>query len=441
MRAVRPYTTRGAALVGASVIAVVPLAPPPAPGALTNDQVRQVSLAAESSLLYIAPNVVNALLSMPAWEVQAMDRFADAMLATGSWQVWSPTNVFGFDEQDPPKLQAFVDALIPFQPFSSALGEDLSWWARANLPMSAGCAALPGACPDLGELVAGMFQVPMSQLYSGYTFPAVTNPFTGEETSWSGQYVQLEPWRPFTSTWEWLVAPPQQAEAVSPGDAFETTQKLVTSVFASYYPFVQNSEWYNDDQTDLAPFFRSLAPILCSSCDPADPYDNPWLYDNYPPDFTDQDAAPDMSATPGDISSDQAAENDAVSTAIVAVDEDADGNLGTPRTPTPPADDAVTIGTETHPLDTEDDAPLAAAELEADDVSGSGPNRSPADATSTTARSINDEAESEANGIGDNQGDDRGDGASDSNANAHNDNSGGDDGAGNDNRSSSGDGK
>lgn len=426
--------------MGASVISVVPLAPPPAPDAVTNDQVRQVSLAAESSLLYIAPNVVNALLSMPAWEVQAMDRFADAMLATGSWQVWSPTNVFGFDEQDPPKLQAFVDALIPFQPFSSALGEDLSWWARANLPMSAGCAALPGACPDLGELVAGMFQVPMSQLHSGYTFPAVTNPFTGEETSWSGQYVQREPWRPFTSTWEWLVAPPQQAEAVSLSDAFDTTQKLVTSVFASYYPFVQNSEWYNDDQTDLAPFFRSLAPILCSSCDPADPYDNPWLYDNYPPDFTEQDPVPDMSATPGDISSDQAAENDAVSPAVVAVDEDADGESGTPRTAMPPAEDAIAISPETHLLDTEDDAPPAAAELESDDVSDSGPNRSPADATSTTARSINDEAESEANGIGDDQsddrGDDQGDEASDSNANGRND-SGGDDSAGNDDSSSS----
>ncbi len=93
-----------------------------------------------------------------------MDRFVDATIATGSWQVWSPTNVFGFDEQDPPKLTAFIDMVIPFKPFSSVLGEQLSWWARANLPMNAGCAALPGACPDLGALLNSMFKVPMSRM-------------------------------------------------------------------------------------------------------------------------------------------------------------------------------------------------------------------------------------------------------------------------------------
>ena len=46
---------------------------------------------------------------------------------------------------------------------------------------------------------------------------------------------------------------------------------------------MQNSEWYNDDETKLAPLFRALAPILCPSCDPDNPYDNPYLYENYPP--------------------------------------------------------------------------------------------------------------------------------------------------------------
>ena len=315
--AVRPYVTAGVALVGASVISVAPIQPtaaferivtqdysltaastltcaPGSPSALCGGNVGVLALpdglganalaASDPSLLYVPVNLVNMFLSIPAWEVQAMDRFADAMIGTGSWQVWSPTNVFGFDEWDPPKLKAFVDMLAPIKPFSSVFGDQLSWWARANLPMNAGCAALPGACPDLGALLDSMFKVPMSQLYEGYTFPTVTNPFTGEETSWSGQYVKLEPFGPITSMWDYLTAPPTGPEAVPLSDYFTVPVKLGKALFDAFYPFVQNSEWYNDDQTGLAPFFRALAPVLCKSCTPGKPvYDNPWLYENYPP--------------------------------------------------------------------------------------------------------------------------------------------------------------
>ena len=180
--ALRPYVTAGVALVGASVICATPIQPTPStervvgqdyhltaastvtcvPGdtsALCGDAVgaalpgltANAVVGTKPSLLYVPVNLLDMFLSVPAWEIQAMDRLADAMIATGSWQVWSPTNVFGFDEQDPPKLTALVDMVIPFKPFSSVLGEQLSWWARANLPMNAGCAALPGACPDWGR--------------------------------------------------------------------------------------------------------------------------------------------------------------------------------------------------------------------------------------------------------------------------------------------------
>ena len=318
--AVRPYVTAGVALVGASVISVTPIQPtsiahravsqdysltaasatsclPGSTSALCDDTAGAAltdglginALAVGGpSLLYVPINLFNMALSIPAWEIQAMDRFADAMIATGSWQVWGPTNVFGFDEQDPPKLQAFIDMLIPIKPFSSVLGEDLSWWARANLPMNSGCAALPGACPDLGALLSSMFKVPMSQLYAGYTFPeegeeGSTNPFTGEPVSWAGETVTLEPFGPVTSMWDYLTAPPTGVETVPLSDYFTVPLKLGKALFDSFYPFVQNSEWYNDEQTGLAPFFRALAPILCPSCDPDNPYDNPYLYDNYPP--------------------------------------------------------------------------------------------------------------------------------------------------------------
>ena len=54
-------------------------------------------------------------------------------------------------------------------------------------------------------------------------------------------------------------------------------KSLAKSVKDAFYPFVQNSQWFDDKNTILAPLFRSLAPALCKSCDPVDPYDNPWL--------------------------------------------------------------------------------------------------------------------------------------------------------------------
>lgn len=319
--AVRPYVTAGVALVGASVISVTPINPTPvaersvtqdysltaassptcAPGSLSAlcadagdgaalpTALPLAALGTDPSLLYVPINLLNMALSIPAWEIQAMDRFADAMIGTGSWQVWGPTNVFGFDEWDPPKLQAFVDMLIPIKPFSSVIGEDLSWWARANLPMNSGCAALPGACPDLGGLLGSMFKVSLLDLYQGYTFPAEgeegsTNPFTGEPVSWAGETVKLEPFGAFTSMWDYLTAPPTGPETVPLSDYFSVPAKLGKALFDSFYPFVQNSEWYNDEQTSFAPLFRALAPLLCPSCTPGQPvYDNPWLYDNYPP--------------------------------------------------------------------------------------------------------------------------------------------------------------
>lgn len=319
--AVRPYVTAGVALVGASVISVTPIqpvsladsavtrdysltaasSPTCAPGslsALCGDATGAAALptglpvtalGTDPSLLYVPINLLNMALSIPAWEIQAMDRFADAMIGTGSWQVWGPTNVFGFDEWDPPKLQGFVDILIPIKPFSSVLGEDLSWWARANLPMNSGCAALPGACPNLGGLLGSMFKVSLLDLYQGYTFPAAgeegsTNPFTGEPVSWAGQTVKLDPFGPMTSMWDYLTAPPTGPETVPLSDYFSVPAKLGKALFDSFYPFVQNSEWFNDEQTNFAPLFRALAPLLCPSCTPGKPvYDNPWLYENYPP--------------------------------------------------------------------------------------------------------------------------------------------------------------
>ena len=276
-----------AALLGAGVLAVSP-----APTVDERVSSRPYTLTAATVGLGNVPgNLLNLVLSVPAWETQAMNRFADAMLATGSWQVWGPTNVVGFDEEDPPKLKALIDMLVPVKPLSTALGERFGWWAAANLPMNPGCAAQPGACPHQGAFMSIAMKVPMSTLYQGYQFPEVTNPFTGEPTSWSGQYVKLERGAPATALRAYLTAPPTGPETVSPGEFAAAVGAVGKSVRQAFYPFVQDSEWFNGSHLGTARLFRKLAPQLCPTCDPDKPYDNPWLYDNYPPNNPDRVAA------------------------------------------------------------------------------------------------------------------------------------------------------
>ncbi len=96
--------------------------------------------------------------------------------------------------------------------------------------------------------------------------------------------MKLEPFGAFTSMWDYLAAPPTGPETVPLSDYFSVPAKLGKALFDSFYPFVQNSEWFNDQQTNFAPLFRALAPLLCPSCTPGKPvYDNPWLYEHYPP--------------------------------------------------------------------------------------------------------------------------------------------------------------
>lgn len=307
--AVRPYLGAGIAALSIAAVSLTPIE-----AAATTDrtsvQSYRLTAASEPSLANVPANLLTLILSIPAWEIQAMDRFADAMIATGSWQVWGPTNVLGFDEQDPPKLKAVIDMMIPVAPFSAALGDEVSWWAKANLPMNAGCAARPGACPALNALLDSMFKVPMSRLHGGYQFPAVINPFTGGPTSWSGQYVKVDPWGAFAALGAYLTGPRQSVATVTLAEASAVVSKTAKAIADAYNPFVPNSEWFNPEQTGLAPAFRTLAPTFCRSCDPDNPYDNPWLHDNYRPESVPPASAAVVAAEEGDIAA--AAKPDAV---------------------------------------------------------------------------------------------------------------------------------
>ena len=311
-----PYVTAGVALVGASLIAVTPIAPQASASSPEHRAVAMdVSLAAATcvttdgavcggadapatypaitanNVFNIPVNLFNAIVSIPAAEVAGMNLLAKSLEDTGSLLVWSPTNVFGFDQADPDKLRAIYNLLIPFPALSSVIGEQAVVWAQANFPVNPGCAALPGACPDPAAILSETLKVPTSQLYSGYTFPTKVNPFDGSSVGYPDGYVQLDPDAPGKAFLASLVAPPTGPQTVTLAEVGASFARLGAALFNSFYPFVQNSEYYNPDQTGLAYVFRALSPILCGNCnrDPADGYAGvyqpDYLYDNYDPHY------------------------------------------------------------------------------------------------------------------------------------------------------------
>jgi hypothetical protein len=204
---VRPYAAAaGVALLGASVIAVTPVAPPPAPE--VNVASAEVRLAAASSLLNVPVNLLIDLVNIPHNEVQALDYLSRSLIFSGPWFVVSATNIWGVDPGDPGHFMSTVNLLVPFPALSglgldqsnqTGLGQQLWHFVAAELPVSKYCDASgcpPGVpiSPITGitsvdqtlwglALTAGLysawvkfplfnnwFTVPISELVSGYTF-------------------------------------------------------------------------------------------------------------------------------------------------------------------------------------------------------------------------------------------------------------------------------
>ena len=96
---VRPGVTAAVALVGASVIAVTPVAPPPPPEIHVASA--EVRLAAESSILNIPINLIQDIIDIPYNYVQGINTLGQSLLFTGTWLLASSTNVWGTDPGDP----------------------------------------------------------------------------------------------------------------------------------------------------------------------------------------------------------------------------------------------------------------------------------------------------------------------------------------------------
>ena len=142
-RSMRPYAMAGVALVGASVIAVTPVAPPPPPEMRVASA--EVRLAAAPSLLNVPVNLLIDIINIPHAEIQAIDLFARAQMFSGPWFIVSASNIWGIDPGDPPRFRAVVGMLAPFPALSGlyldqndqrGLGQQVWMLVAAELPVS-----------------------------------------------------------------------------------------------------------------------------------------------------------------------------------------------------------------------------------------------------------------------------------------------------------------
>ena len=265
MKAARLYVTAGAALVVAGVVAITPIAPPPPDVYVASPAMRLT--AASASIANVPVNLIQAIANVPANEIAAMQSMADALLFTGSWWVGSPSNIYGTDPTDPPFVKALVALLVPFPALSGPLGEQLVILAEAESPVNAGCTFW---CPDPLAYLRGVFQVPLGQLISGYTFPTVVDPLgpvegefgfpgtgPGNTVPWSDTTVKLDPTEPFTSLVESLVNPPTGITIVSPREVVKTVKNLGEGLVVDFSPFVPGGPF-----TPGWPF----SPATCPPC-------------------------------------------------------------------------------------------------------------------------------------------------------------------------------
>jgi hypothetical protein len=322
--AVRSYLTAGVALMGAGVITAAPIVPPlteaesrvaesrvleaavslaaaveaaqPCSGYLTDGcdilatpSYSPVALDLSGSAANIPANLLNAVISVPRAFVDAVNDLSYSLEVTGNWWVYTPTNVLGFDPADPPKMTALANLAIPFKPLSNAVGDHFAWWARANLPMNAGCTGSVGpACADPAAILAKMFLAPSWVLNAGYQFPELYNPVSdaeaeigeeipgsvGQEVPWSGASVKLDPADPVNSMLNYLMAAPatNTPRTVTLTEISATLDRFGKALDLAFNPFVPRSFLLKGwPYTALTPLVLPFVPTLCPTCDPENP--------------------------------------------------------------------------------------------------------------------------------------------------------------------------
>ncbi len=244
----------------------------------------------DKSIFYAPINLIETIANIPYYAVAGTNRFANAMRASGSWWVYTPVNVLGWDPANPEMTRAFVDFLIAIPSISGPMGEIADYWARANLPMNAGCTGFP-PCEDPSAITDQMFKVMLWDLFSpnGFTFTDPITPqynpisdteafwgqelgLTGDPVEWYGETIHLEPFAETTSFWDHLISAPEGIKTPTLEDQIEAFMNLADGLMTTWNPFVPKSYVWNPDMTPFAYLARPFAKLLCPTCNKVDPF-------------------------------------------------------------------------------------------------------------------------------------------------------------------------
>lgn len=205
----------------------------------------------------------------------ALNNLANALFYTGSWWKSSPTNVWGWDTANPWNFAALLHVLLPMQPLSEPLANNLNTLLAAEFPIAE--PANKFLFYDLPAELNSLFKIPTSQLEDGsFTFgdgvpatnPPVINPVgvgndplgnggTTYPEIWNGTTPHLDPsyglgtgtttgWgSTVTNFFQSLLADPSQ------NPIHQVDLKDVVSTFWNVY---------NSFNTDFSPFYMGADP-------------------------------------------------------------------------------------------------------------------------------------------------------------------------------------
>ena len=302
--AARPYVLASAVLMATGLVAATPLPARPFQLPIRSIETRLVDA---DSVLNIPVNLFDDIVNIPYNEVQGLDTLAASLLDTGPWWVPDATNVWGWGPWDSTHVAAVLALSLPFPSLDQGLGGldyQIDGLLAAEIPESASCDAATCAPIVPHDVITGisaidqdiatfdvltgqtqsgfidnLFQVPLSELLSGYTFNAAndpgvvdpsgpvfpefgfpldggTNPFEGGTTlvdgqnvyPWDGVTYTLNPLQPFTNFYDSLLATPSTSGIDGTGieiptltEFTHTLENVAAGLVIDFDPFVLGS--------------------------------------------------------------------------------------------------------------------------------------------------------------------------------------------------------
>ena len=257
--AVRRYVATCSALLLAGAIAVAPLPPRVSELHVISLPTRLVDA---ESILHVPLNLFYDLINIPSERAQRHPRAVECIAFRES--VVCPKR------NEPVGFTIVQEALLEIWPRPAPKTEVY----EAELPTNPDCATF--FCSGLFDLLHGWFNVPLSQLVSGYYFdpssPGSVDPlgavdgefgFAGTQTidglqdlyPWAGTTFTLNLFEPFTEFWNSLTAAPSTTPIEPLPDVVQVLTHLAEGIFVALDPFLPGGPYDPSDAsplTDLA---------------------------------------------------------------------------------------------------------------------------------------------------------------------------------------------